>query len=83
LNQGYQPSRELALDLFRHTMTILAKFKMPRIIEFVEALPKTISGKIRRIELREDEIIRKNKGATPKQTEFFYKDFPELSTKRE
>lgn len=82
LNTGHAPSRELALSLFQHSMTILAKFKMPRIIEFVEALPKTISGKIRRIELREDEIIRKNRGDQPRQTEFFYKDFPELSSKR-
>ena len=82
LNKGYAPSRELALELFQHSMTILAKFKMPRIIEFVDALPKTISGKIRRIELRENEIIRKNKKEQPTQTEFFYKDFPELSAKR-
>jgi 4-hydroxybutyrate---CoA ligase (AMP-forming) len=78
LNQNYTPSRELALSLFQHTINILAKFKIPRIIEFVDVLPKTISGKIRRIELREDEIIRKNKGAQPKTTEYFYKDFPEL-----
>ena len=83
LNKDYEPSRDLALSLFQHSMTILAKFKMPRIIEFVEGLPKTISGKIRRIELREDEIIRKNKGDQARQTEYFYKDFPELSSKRD
>ncbi len=81
LKQGEAPSRELALDLFQHTINILAKFKIPRIIEFVEVLPKTISGKIRRIELREDEIIRKNKGDNPKKEEYFYQDFPELSSK--
>mgnify|MGYP001323112443 CR=1 FL=1 len=82
LNKGFKPSRELALELFQHSTRILAKFKMPRIIEFVEVLPKTISGKIRRIELREDEIIRKNKHEAPKATEYFYKDFPELSARR-
>lgn len=83
LNKGYTPSPELALDLFRQSMKVLAKFKMPRIIEFVESLPKTISGKIRRIELREQEIIRRNRGDQPGQTEFFYKDFPELSSRRD
>ena len=49
LKQGEEPSRELALDLFRTTIDILAKFKIPRIIEFVTEVPKTLSGKIRRI----------------------------------
>jgi len=51
LSQGQAPSRELALELFQHTIEVLAKFKIPRIIEFVEELPKTISGKICRINL--------------------------------
>jgi acetyl-CoA synthetase/4-hydroxybutyrate---CoA ligase (AMP-forming) len=82
LNKGYEPSRELALELFEHTIAILAKFKIPRIIEFVSEVPKTISGKIRRIELRENEIARKEKGEMAQSNEFFYWDFPELrSTK--
>ena len=52
LNAGYEPSRDLACELFKHTMAILAKFKIPRIIEFATQVPKTISGKIRRVELR-------------------------------
>jgi len=79
---GYEPSRELALELFRHTINILAKFKIPRIIEFVTEVPKTISGKIRRIELREGEIIRKNKGEEKAQGEYFYHEFPELSSRK-
>lgn len=82
LKDGYEPSRELALDLFQHCIKILAKFKIPRIIEFVPELPKTISGKIRRIELRENESERINKGGEAKPMEFFYKDFPELSSKK-
>ena len=35
LNKGFEPSRELALDLFQKSIEILAKFKIPRIIEFV------------------------------------------------
>lgn len=81
LNSGFEPSKELALDLFKHTIDILAKFKIPRIIEFVTEVPKTISGKIRRIELRENEIARKEKGEGPQDQEYFYWDFPELSSK--
>ncbi|MDM8536246.1 AMP-binding protein [Desulfobacterales bacterium HSG17] len=78
LNSGYEPSRELALELFKHTIEVLAKFKIPRIIEFVTELPKTISGKIRRVELRENEE-GKEAGAS---NEYFYHQFPELSSKK-
>jgi len=44
-------------------------------------VPKTISGKIRRIELRENEVARQEKGAGPQTQEYFYWDFPELSSK--
>lgn len=83
LKEGKEPSRELALELFQHTMGILAKFKIPRIIEFVPRVPKTISGKIRRIQLRETEVARKEKGGGPQSNEFFYWDFPELRSKPE
>ncbi|KJS33840.1 MAG: acetyl-CoA synthetase [Desulfatitalea sp. BRH_c12] len=82
LARGYQPSRELALELFQHCIKILAKFKIPRIIEFVTEVPKTISGKIRRIELREQEIKRKEDSTERAPNEYFYKDFPELSSKK-
>jgi acetyl-CoA synthetase/4-hydroxybutyrate---CoA ligase (AMP-forming) len=79
LNPGYDGNRDLALDLFKHTMNILAKFKIPRIIEFVQEVPKTISGKIRRIELREIEVSRTD--GEEDIAEYFYWDFPELSSK--
>ena len=79
LNSGYEPSRELALELFKHTIEALAKFKIPRIIEFVTELPKTISGKIRRVELRENE---EGKEAGAETSEYFYHQFPELSSKK-
>ena len=82
LNQGYEPSKDLALELFQKTMEILAKFKIPRIIEFVTEVPKTISGKIRRIELRENEMARQEKGEGPQSHEYFYWNFPELSSKK-
>ena len=82
LDQDYKPSRELALELLQHTINILAKFKIPRIIEFVNEVPKTISGKIRRIELREQEIKRKKAGKKRAKNEYFYWEFPELSSKK-
>ncbi len=81
LNEGYTPSKELALELFKHTIDVLAKFKIPRIIQFVNELPKTISGKIRRIELREQEIKKKEQGIERGENEYFYWDFPELSSR--
>ncbi len=82
LGKGEEPSRELACDLFRHTISILAKFKIPRIIEFVPEVPKTLSGKIRRVELRQREIDRKRNKEKAPNPEFFYWEFPELGSRR-
>lgn len=79
LKPGYKPSRELALELFQHCRKILARYKVPRIIEFVEDLPKTISGKIRRVELRALEEEKKKRGERGEH-EYFYDDFPELKS---
>ena len=59
LAPGYQPSEALATELQEHVKTVTAPYKYPREIEFVTELPKTISGKIRRVELRERERARK------------------------
>ena len=77
LKPGYKPSKELALELFKHCKNILAKFKIPRIIEFVDTLPKTISGKIKRKELRMIEEEKKKRGERGEH-EYFYNEFPEL-----
>ncbi len=61
LRQGEVPSKALAEDLFNYCNKNLATYKIPRIIEFVETLPKTISGKIRRVELRAAEANSKSK----------------------
>ena len=53
LGKGYTASDELATEIQEHVKKVTAPYKYPRIIEFVEALPKTISGKIRRVEIRE------------------------------
>ncbi len=54
LSLGQKPDRDTALSIFRHCRTALAPFKRVRRLEFAE-LPKTISGKIRRVELRRAE----------------------------
>ena len=48
----------LATELQEHVKTVTAPYKYPREIEFVADLPKTISGKIRRTELRQMERDR-------------------------
>ncbi len=52
LAKGYQPSQELVVELQNHVKKTTAPYKYPRIVEFVDELPKTISGKIRRVEIR-------------------------------
>jgi len=53
LAKGYLPSKELMHEIQEHVKTQTAPYKYPRVIEFVNELPKTISGKIRRTEIRE------------------------------
>lgn len=52
LTRDYQPSDELANEIQNYVKENTAPYKYPRIVEFVEQLPKTISGKIRRVVLR-------------------------------
>jgi acetyl-CoA synthetase len=53
LAKGYIAGEELAHELQAHVKKVTAPYKYPRIIEFVSELPKTISGKIRRVAIRE------------------------------
>jgi len=53
LAKGYEASDELVKELQNHVKKVTAPFKYPRIVEFVAELPKTTSGKIRRVEIRE------------------------------
>ena len=73
LNKEHQPGEYLATELFSFARKNLAPYKMPRIIEFVTELPKTISGKIRRVELRAQEAEGKAKGIKPEQEYLFVK----------
>jgi acetyl-CoA synthetase len=52
LNEGYEPSDDLKKEIRAFVKANAASYKIPRIIEFVGELPKTISGKVRRKELR-------------------------------
>jgi acetyl-CoA synthetase len=75
LRAGCQPSRETALSIFQHSRKVLAPYKRVRRLEFVD-LPKTISGKIRRVQLRTAEAERAQ-SAQPHE-EFREEDFPEF-----
>jgi acetyl-CoA synthetase len=56
LSKNYIASDELARELQEHVKKITAPYKYPRIVEFVKELPKTISGKIRRVQIRDEDI---------------------------
>jgi acetyl-CoA synthetase len=73
LAAGWEPTRETAFELLAYAREHLAPYKRVRRLEFAE-LPKTISGKIRRVELRGREEERHCRAAT----EFWEEDFPEL-----
>ena len=55
LSKNYHPSEELAKELQEHVKNVTAPYKYPRVVEFVTELPKTISGKIRRVQIREED----------------------------
>ena len=79
LAPGHEPSRETALDILRYAREHLAPYQRIRRLEFAE-LPKTISGKIRRVELRarENELAAGQAGALPESGEWRDDQFPEL-----
>jgi acyl-coenzyme A synthetase/AMP-(fatty) acid ligase len=55
LAPGHDGTNPLVRELQEHVKRVTAPYKYPREVEFVDELPKTISGKIRRVELREAE----------------------------
>ena len=71
---GAAPTRETAADIFRHLRARLAPYKRVRRIEFSD-LPKTISGKIRRVELRKLEAARTERSPD----EYREEDFAEVT----
>jgi len=75
LRAGCEPSRETALSIFQHSRAVLTPYKRVRRLEFID-LPKTISGKIRRVQLRTAEAERPQ--GSRATGEFREEDFPEL-----
>ena len=55
LAKGYEPSDALIKEIQNHVKTNTAPYKYPRVVEFVDALPRTVSGKIRRVEIRKQD----------------------------
>jgi len=58
LAPGFQGSEALTKELQDHVKSVTAPYKYPRIIEYVDELPKTISGKIKRAEIRQRDAAR-------------------------
>ncbi|MGC2775537.1 MAG: AMP-binding protein [Bradyrhizobium sp.] len=81
LTSGAERSRETALSIFTHLQARLAPFKRIRRLELVSELPKTISGKIRRVQLRRLEHDD-NRSDGLRGVEFREEDFPELQKAR-
>lgn len=81
LVSGVERSPETALSIFKHLHTRLAPFKRIRKIELVTELPKTISGKIRRVQLRRLEHDDARDDAL-RGAEFREEEFPELQKVR-
>jgi acetyl-CoA synthetase len=81
LTSGAERSAATALSIFRHLHVRLAPFKRIRRIELVTELPKTISGKIRRVQLRRLEHDD-NRDDALRGVEFREEDFPDLQAAR-
>jgi acetyl-CoA synthetase len=81
LVSGSERSAQTALSIFQHLHARLAPFKRIRRIELVSELPKTISGKIRRVQLRRLEH-ENDRGDALRGEEFREEDFPELQKLR-
>jgi acetyl-CoA synthetase len=78
LAAGWPPDAETARAVFRYCREHLAPFKRVRRLEFAE-LPKTISGKIRRVDLRRREVERHGEARAERAgAEFWEEDFPDL-----
>ena len=63
LNKSYSPSVELIKELQEHTKKLTAPYKYPRIIEFVDELPKTVGGKIKRAQIRQAQAEQAERGS--------------------
>jgi acetyl-CoA synthetase len=76
LAAGWEPNADTALAILQHAKRSLAPYLRVRRLEFADELPKTISGKIRRVELRSREDDAAASGTA--RAEYRYEDFAEL-----
>jgi acetyl-CoA synthetase len=76
LAPGHAPTPDLAQDILAFARQRLAPYKRVRLLEFAD-LPKTISGKIRRVELRDEEAAAVHSGVTAEHA-YSEADFPSL-----
>lgn len=60
LQPGFEPSDKLTKDIQNHVKNVTAPYKYPRMVEYVEDIPETISGKTRRVEIREKDQQKAN-----------------------
>jgi acetyl-CoA synthetase len=58
LAKGFSPSDELTKEIQDHVKHVTAPYKYPRIVEYVEELPKTFSGKIKRKEIHMNDMAK-------------------------
>jgi len=63
LSEGHDPSEQLATDIQTTVRTRLAAYEYPREVEFMDELPMTTTGKVRRVDLRQRELDRAKSGA--------------------
>ena len=61
LRGGYEPTEELKKEIQALAKKETAPYKYPRVVDFVDAMPKTISGKVRRVEIRNKDIEESKK----------------------
>ncbi|NLA76630.1 MAG: AMP-binding protein, partial [Clostridiales bacterium] len=61
LREGVEPSEELKKELQTYVKRETAPYKYPRVIEFVNSLPRTVNGKVRRAEIRRMDIEKQNR----------------------
>lgn len=60
LRKGFAAGEELKKELQNHVKKETAPYKYPRVVEFVEELPKTVNGKIRRVAIRQNDLSKQN-----------------------
>ena len=60
LQPGFEPSDKLTKDIQNHVKNVTAPYKYPRMIEYTDEIPETISGKTRRVEIRENDQKKVN-----------------------